>query len=142
VGLAREHRRGAEDRRPEHQARCFATDLAPAGVRRARRPGACEAFPEIRIVTFGHIGDGNLHYNQSKRQPVRTRLSSPRSRRSTASSMTWCTNSGGSISAEHGIGQLKREELLRYKSPVEIEMMRAIKRALDPQGLMNPGKVL
>jgi FAD/FMN-containing dehydrogenase len=49
---------------------------------------------------------------------------------------------GGSISAEHGIGQLKREELLRYKSPLEIEMMRGIKRALDPRGLMNPGKVL
>jgi len=49
---------------------------------------------------------------------------------------------GGSISAEHGIGQLKRDELRRYKSPVEIEMMRAIKHVLDPQGLMNPGKVL
>ncbi len=49
---------------------------------------------------------------------------------------------GGSISAEHGIGQLKREELLRYKSPVEIALMRAIKRTLDPLGLMNPGKVL
>ena len=49
---------------------------------------------------------------------------------------------GGSISAEHGIGQLKREELLRYKSPLEMEMMRSVKRALDPQGLMNPGKVL
>jgi FAD/FMN-containing dehydrogenase len=48
----------------------------------------------------------------------------------------------GSISAEHGLGQLKREEILRYKSRVEMDMMRAIKRALDPQGLMNPGKVL
>ena len=49
---------------------------------------------------------------------------------------------GGSISAEHGIGQLKREELLRYKSPLEMDMMRAVKRAFDPLGLMNPGKVL
>ena len=49
---------------------------------------------------------------------------------------------GGSISAEHGIGQLKREELQRYKSAVELDMMRAVKRALDPQGIMNPGKVL
>ena len=48
----------------------------------------------------------------------------------------------GSISAEHGIGQLKREELLRYKSPVELTMMRAIKQAFDPLGLMNPGKIL
>jgi FAD/FMN-containing dehydrogenase len=48
----------------------------------------------------------------------------------------------GSISAEHGIGQLKRDELLRYKSPVEIELMRSIKRAVDPRGLMNPGKII
>ena len=49
---------------------------------------------------------------------------------------------GGSISAEHGIGRLKREELVRYKQPVAIEVMRAIKQALDPNGIMNPGKVL
>ena len=48
----------------------------------------------------------------------------------------------GSISAEHGLGQLKREEILRYKSPLEIDLMRAIKRALDPDGIMNPGKLL
>lgn len=48
----------------------------------------------------------------------------------------------GSISAEHGIGQLKRDELVRYKSPVEIALMRTIKQALDPRGLMNPGKVI
>jgi FAD/FMN-containing dehydrogenase len=49
---------------------------------------------------------------------------------------------GGSISAEHGLGQLKREEILRYKSGIEMDMMRAVKRALDPRGLMNPGKLL
>ena len=49
---------------------------------------------------------------------------------------------GGSISAEHGVGQLKREEIRRRKQPLELELMRAVKRALDPQGLMNPGKVL
>jgi len=49
---------------------------------------------------------------------------------------------GGSFSAEHGIGQLKREELLRYKSPVEMALMRSLKQALDPRGLMNPGKIL
>ncbi|WP_291993846.1 FAD-binding oxidoreductase [Candidatus Accumulibacter sp. ACC003] len=101
-----------------------------------------QAFPDIRIVTFGHIGDGNLHYNQSKAaagengafiaaQPAVNRIV-----------YELVHKLGGSISAEHGIGQLKRDELLRYKSPVEIEMMRAIKRTLDPQGLMNPGKVL
>ncbi len=56
--------------------------------------------------------------------------------------MNWCTNSCSSISAEHGTGRLQREELQRYKSRVEIEVMRVIKRTLDPQGLMNPGKVL
>ena len=100
------------------------------------------AFPGIRIVAFGHVGDGNLHYNQSK----------PAAGENAAFiAMTPHVNRivhdlvhelGGSISAEHGIGQLKREEILRYKSPVEMEMMRAVKRALDPQGLMNPGKVL
>ena len=101
-----------------------------------------EAFPGLRIVAFGHIGDGNLHYNQSQAaaglnaaflaaQPIVNRIVHD-----------LVDELGGSISAEHGIGQLKRDELLRHKSPVEIEMMRAIKRVLDPQGLMNPGKVL
>ncbi|MDP3537816.1 MAG: FAD-binding oxidoreductase [Azonexus sp.] len=101
-----------------------------------------ETFPGIRVVAFGHVGDGNLHYNLSKpdaqentafiaSQPVVNRL---------VHDAVHALN--GSISAEHGIGQLKREELLRYKSPVEMALMRSIKQALDPQGLMNPGKIL
>ena len=100
------------------------------------------AYPGIRIVTFGHVGDGNLHYNQSK----------PEASENTAFiAATPAVNRivhdivhelGGSISAEHGIGQLKRSELQHYKSSVELEMMRAIKRVFDPKGLMNPGKVL
>jgi len=66
----------------------------------------------------------------------------PRKRRSSAPFMNWCTNSCGSISAEHGTGRWQRDELLRYKSRVEIEVMRVIKRTLDPQGPINPGKVL
>jgi len=100
------------------------------------------AFPEIRIVAFGHIGDGNLHYNQSKSEAGENAAflaSQPQVNRIVHDLVHAL---GGSISAEHGIGQLKREELLRYKSPLEIEMMRGIKRALDPRGLMNPGKVL
>lgn len=100
------------------------------------------AFPGLRIVCFGHLGDGNLHYNQSKplaqdnaafiaQTPVVNRIVHD-----------LVHELGGSISAEHGLGQLKREEILRYKSEVEMDMMRAIKRALDPRGLMNPGKVL
>jgi FAD/FMN-containing dehydrogenase len=92
------------------------------------------AFPEIRIVAFGHIGDGNLHYNQSKSEAGENAAflaAQPQVNRIVHDLVHAL---GGSISAEHGIGQLKREELLRYKSPVEIEMMRGIKRALDPHG--------
>jgi len=101
-----------------------------------------QAFPGIRVVAFGHVGDGNLHYNLSKpdaqdnsafiaAQPEVNRI---------VHDTVHALN--GSISAEHGIGQLKREEILRYKSPVEIALMRTIKQALDPRGLMNPGKVV
>ncbi len=99
-------------------------------------------FPEIRIVAFGHIGDGNLHYNQSKPEAGANEAFIAAQADVNRIVYELVHELGGSISAEHGIGQLKREELLRYKQPVEIEMMRAVKRALDPQGLMNPGKVL
>lgn len=100
------------------------------------------AFPDIRIVTFGHIGDGNLHYNQSKPgagDDVSFMAAQPQVNRIVHDLVHAL---GGSISAEHGIGQLKRDELVRYKTPVEIDLMRTIKRGLDPRGLMNPGKVL
>ena len=100
------------------------------------------AFPGIRVVAFGHVGDGNLHYNLSQpeagdnatfiaQQPAVNRL---------VHDAVHALN--GSISAEHGLGQLKREEILRYKSPQEMALMRAIKQALDPRGLLNPGKLL
>ncbi|MFH1872986.1 MAG: FAD-binding oxidoreductase [Pseudomonadota bacterium] len=100
------------------------------------------AFPEVRIVCFGHIGDGNLHYNQSR---------SDAQSNADFIAQTGAVNRivhdlvhqlGGSISAEHGLGQLKREEVLRYKSGTEMDLMRALKQALDPRGLMNPGKLL
>ncbi|MDR0775087.1 MAG: FAD-binding oxidoreductase [Azonexus sp.] len=100
------------------------------------------AFPGIRVVAFGHVGDGNLHYN----------LSQPESGDNTAFIAQQPTVHrlvhdivhvlDGSISAEHGLGQLKREEILRYKSAPEMALMRALKQALDPRGLMNPGKLL
>ena len=101
-----------------------------------------EAFPGIRIVAFGHVGDGNLHYNLSKpdaQENTAFLASQPDVNRIVHDTVDGLN---GSISAEHGIGQLKREELLRYKSPVEMAMMRSIKQALDPRGLMNPGKIL
>lgn len=100
------------------------------------------AYPGIRIVAFGHVGDGNLHYNQSKPEAGENAAfmaAQPEVNRIVHDIVNAL---GGSISAEHGIGQLKRGELAHYKSAVEMEMMRAIKRTFDPQGLMNPGKVL
>ncbi len=99
-------------------------------------------FPGIRIVAFGHVGDGNLHYNQSKPESGENAAFIALQPQVSRIVHDIVHQLGGSISAEHGIGQLKREELLRYKSPLEMEMMRTIKRALDPRGLMNPGKVL
>jgi len=101
-----------------------------------------QAFPGIRIVTFGHVGDGNLHYNQSKPEAGENAAFIASQSRVNEIVHDIVHQLGGSISAEHGIGQLKRDELLRYKSPLEMELMRSIKRTLDPQGLMNPGKVL
>ena len=100
------------------------------------------AYPVIRIVAFGHVGDGNLHYNQSKPEAAENAefmAAQPDVNRIVHDIVDAL---GGSISAEHGIGQLKRGELAHYKSAVEMEMMRAIKRTFDPLGLMNPGKVL
>lgn len=98
--------------------------------------------PQGRIVSYGHLGDGNLHFNVSR--PIGSddesflRLA-PNINRAVHDLIA---RYGGSISAEHGIGRLKREELVRYEPPVAIEVMRAIKQALDPNGIMNPGKVL
>src|SRR5262245_28086056 len=99
-------------------------------------------FPGIRMVTFGHLGDGNLHYNVS--HPVGGDEAAFIARTEAVNRVVHdsVAEFGGSISAEHGIGQYKRGEIVRYKSPVEIELMRAVKRAIDPLGIMNPGKVL
>jgi FAD/FMN-containing dehydrogenase len=97
-------------------------------------------FPDINIVCFGHAGDGNLHYNVVLPHGG----NSPRSQEAGINRIVYETvdEMGGSISAEHGLGQLKREEITHHKSSVEMEMMHAVKRALDPLNLMNPGKLL
>ncbi|MBU1235592.1 MAG: FAD-binding oxidoreductase [Gammaproteobacteria bacterium] len=100
------------------------------------------AFPGVRIVCFGHLGDGNLHYNQSKPAGQDNDAFIAQSDAVNRVVHDLVAELGGSISAEHGLGQLKRDEILRYKSEVEMDMMRAVKKALDPAGLMNPGKVL
>ncbi|WP_310449113.1 FAD-binding oxidoreductase [Sulfuritalea sp.] len=100
------------------------------------------AFPEVRIVCFGHIGDGNLHYNQSRSDAQSNADFIAQTAAVNRIVHDLVHRLGGSISAEHGLGQLKREEVLRYKSETEMDMMRAVKQALDPRGLMNPGKLL
>ena len=100
-------------------------------------------FPGIRLVDFGHLGDGNLHYNVQA--PDGTDAAAFMTANEAAiNEMVYDAVDAhrGSISAEHGIGVLKRGELARRKSPVALQMMRAIKQALDPQGLMNPGRML
>jgi len=100
------------------------------------------AWPEVRVVAFGHIGDGNLHYNLSRpdaQDNARFIATTPEVNRVVHDLVH---ELGGSISAEHGLGQLKREEVTRYKPALELELMRAVKNSLDPRGLMNPGKVI
>ena len=113
----------------------------PEFVRRAGDALAA-AFPGVRIVCFGHLGDGNLHYNPSF--PGATANADLVAHTENVNGIVHdiVVDLGGSISAEHGLGQLKRKEVRRYKADVEMDMMRAVKQALDPQGLMNPGKVL
>ena len=101
-----------------------------------------QQFSGCRNVTFGHLGDGNLHYNVS---PDVGASADAFLAKQTAINLVVHDSVhafGGSISAEHGVGALKREELLRYKSAVEMQLMRTIKQALDPLNLMNPGKVV
>jgi len=100
------------------------------------------AFPKARLVVFGHLGDGNLHYNLSAPEGIEAASFMDNGERANRIVHDAVARHGGSFSAEHGVGQLKRADLVRYKSPVEVALMRAIKAALDPRGLMNPGKVL
>ena len=99
-------------------------------------------YPDIRIVAFGHVGDGNIHYNCSKSERQDSREFFAQAPAVNRMVYDVVKSLGGSISAEHGLGVLKREEITHYKSPLELDMMRAIKRTLDPLGIMNPGKVL
>ncbi|MGA0825153.1 MAG: FAD-binding oxidoreductase, partial [Burkholderiaceae bacterium] len=113
-----------------------------------------ELLPGIRIINFGHLGDGNLHYNLAC--PVQLEVWSDRNQRHQACVQFMqgleeeahqrvhnrVVSLGGSISAEHGLGVMRRDEAARYKGPVEIGLMRSIKTALDPLNILNPGKVV
>jgi FAD/FMN-containing dehydrogenase len=123
-------------------------------------------FPGVRMVTFGHMGDGNLHYNCSEpaygARTIHEPLEAKMAEKAHENCVLESANNaflehqtaiyalvhdqvhkfGGSFSAEHGVGQLKRAEMPRYKSAVELQLMRVIKHALDPLNIMNPGKIL
>jgi FAD/FMN-containing dehydrogenase len=101
-----------------------------------------KAMPDARICAFGHMGDGNIHYNIS--QPIGADKAAflGRWREMNAIVHEIVRAHAGSISAEHGIGQLKRDELAHIRPAIEIDLMRRIKKAFDPAGIMNPGKVL
>ncbi|TPQ25683.1 FAD-binding oxidoreductase, partial [Cupriavidus pinatubonensis] len=99
--------------------------------------------PDARMVIYGHMGDGNVHFNplRPKDRPAKEFLAQWYARISgLVDTMAHAEN--GSISAEHGIGVVKRDDLAQFKSPVEIELMWQVKQALDPRNLLNPGKVL
>ena len=100
------------------------------------------ALPGLRIVNFGHLGDGNLHYNVLLPADTPAGDVSGMATRVNRVVHDLVHEAGGSISAEHGVGQLRREELRRYKSEVEFDLMMRIKQSLDPNQIMNPGKVI
>jgi FAD/FMN-containing dehydrogenase len=102
-----------------------------------------QRFPGARLVNFGHLGDGNLHYNlQAPEGVVADEFLAAHELAVNALVYDAVQTHGGSFSAEHGIGSLKREELAERKSPVALGLMRAIKQALDPHQLLNPGKLI
>ncbi len=118
----------------------------PAFVERAIA-AVTDACPGIRPVVFGHVGDGNLHFNLTQPEgdaPKGTDKDNYLAGWEAVSRIVHdiVDDMGGSISAEHGIGQLKRDALAHYKSDVEMDLMRRLKKAFDPNGIMNPGKVV
>lgn len=101
-----------------------------------------EAIPEARVVAFGHVGDGNVHFNVSQPRAWSSQRFMEQELAIEELIYDTVTKFAGSISAEHGIGQVKRAHLRRYRSAAELSIMQAVKQALDPHNLLNPGKVI
>jgi len=100
-----------------------------------------ENVPEGRLVAYGHVGDGNLHFNLNQDPGATAEAFLAREPAAKRAIHDMVRDFGGSFSAEHGIGRLKVPELERYAQPVELDLMRAVKRAFDPNGILNPGKI-
>ncbi|HET7811812.1 MAG TPA: FAD-linked oxidase C-terminal domain-containing protein, partial [Steroidobacteraceae bacterium] len=98
--------------------------------------------PQGVLVAYGHLGDGNLHFNINQRAGTQVSQLQAIEQQARRAIHDLVKEFGGSFSAEHGIGQLKVLELERYAPPIELDVMRTLKKALDPNGIMNPGKVL
>jgi FAD/FMN-containing dehydrogenase len=96
----------------------------------------------LRVLVFGHLGDGNLHFNVGTRPGIPAEHAFEREARINDVVFSAVGRHGGSISAEHGIGQLRRDLALRTRPEAATRMMRSIKQALDPLGIMNPGKLI
>jgi FAD/FMN-containing dehydrogenase len=101
-----------------------------------------DRLPDIRPIAFGHVGDGNIHFNLTQPEGADTAAYLARWQEFNDIVHGVVRELHGSISAEHGVGLMKRDEITHYKSPVEIELMRLVKRALDPGNIMNPGKLV
>lgn len=135
---------------PEAQGREGASLKHDISVEPAQLPGFVEAgrtllerlAPGARLVAYGHLGDGNLHFNLSEPAGGDGGALAARTEEIRRAVHDLVAEHGGSFSAEHGIGQFKVGELERYEDPAALDLMRSIKRAIDPQGIMNPGKVL
>ncbi|HEX4677363.1 MAG TPA: FAD-binding oxidoreductase [Steroidobacteraceae bacterium] len=113
----------------------------PDFVERASR-WVDDNVPDGRLVIYGHVGDGNLHFNLNQAPGSDRNIFLAREPAIKRALHDLVSEFGGSFSAEHGIGRLKVGELEHYAAPVEIDLMRAVKKALDPNGVLNPGKVL
>ena len=124
----------------KHDISVAVADMAEFMVEAAE--AAESRFPGVRVNAFGHLGDGNVHFNVRAPEGAGQEWLEAQGHAVTAFVHDLVTAAGGSISAEHGIGQMKLDELARLGDPARLAAMRAIKQALDPAGIMNPGKLV